>query len=280
MPSGQNGWLHFSDSSLRYRYDVPDYDLQPDAYSRTRILLSWVGKSKRVLELGCSTGYMSKYMVEKQDCSVVGIELDPAAADCARSFCREIFVRDLNESHRFAGIVKHSFDVVLMGDVLEHLVDPLGLLIQIRELLDANAKIVICLPNVLHWLTRIKMLLGRFDYEAAGTLDHTHLRFFTEKSSRELIAAAGFQVTRFYPAFGGRLAGHARPMWQTLANWFPGLFAFQLLYEAIPLPPHSATADTAVQDSANSVLDTPQDQSVFKNVGAAPHLSHRGGGNA
>jgi 2-polyprenyl-3-methyl-5-hydroxy-6-metoxy-1,4-benzoquinol methylase len=225
----------FSEDSSRYHYEVPDWQLHPDPKNRTWVLLNWVGRDKRVLELGCSTGYMSKYMVQNQNCSVIGIELDRAAAQQAAKFCREVHVRNLNNADRFAGLDQQSFDVVLMGDVLEHLTDPRGVLIQIRKFLDHNARIVVCLPNVLHWLTRIKILLGHFDYEPSGTLDYTHLRFFTVKTSRELIEGAGYRVTKFRPAFGGRFCGRAQAVWQSLADWFPGLFAFQLLYEAEPL---------------------------------------------
>jgi 2-polyprenyl-3-methyl-5-hydroxy-6-metoxy-1,4-benzoquinol methylase len=235
MAGRQGVCSQFSEDSSRYHYEIPDWELHPDPQNRTWILLNWVGKDQRVLELGCSTGYMSKYMAQKQNCSVVGIELDAAAAKHAAKFCREVHVRNLNDADRFAGLGPQAFDVVLMGDVLEHLADPRGVLVQIRELLARNARIVVCLPNVLHWLTRIRMLLGRFDYEVAGTLDHTHLRFFTVKTSRELIEGAGYRVTRFHPAFGGRFCGHAQVLWQWLANWLPGLFAFQLLYEAEPL---------------------------------------------
>ena len=223
-----------SNESSRYLYIIPDYETHPDPYSRTRILLDWVGTGKRVLELGCSTGYMSQYIAQKRNCSVTGIEIDRAAAEQAVKFCREVMVRDLNCPDWISGLRKGQFDVVLMADVLEHLVLPRELLVQTRELLDADTTVVICLPNVVHWITRIKILFGRFDYENAGTLDHTHLRFYTVKTARELIESAGYRITRFHPVFGGSLSGYVRPFWQCLANWFPGIFAFQLLYEARP----------------------------------------------
>jgi 2-polyprenyl-3-methyl-5-hydroxy-6-metoxy-1,4-benzoquinol methylase len=221
-----------SHDSSRYESVIPDYARQPDVYSRTWILLEWVGTGKRVLELGCSTGFISKYLTQKRGCSVVGIEVDKTAAAQASRFCQQVLVRDLNASDWMNGLPKEAFDVVLMGDVLEHLADPLGLLIQIRPLLRANTTLVISLPNIVHWITRLKILLGRFDYELSGTLDHTHLRFYTPKTAREMIEGAGYRITRFHPAFGGRLSRYARPVWQQLANWFPGLFALQLLYEA------------------------------------------------
>jgi methionine biosynthesis protein MetW len=223
-----------SNESSRYHYVIPDYETHPDPYSRTGILLDWVGTGKRVLELGCSTGNMSQYLTEKRTCSVTGIEVDRAAAEQAVKFCREVLVRDLNRPDWISGFRKGEFDVVLMGDVLEHLVAPRELLVQTRELLDADATVVICLPNVVHWITRLKILFGRFNYECAGTLDHTHLRFYTVQTARELIESAGYRITRFHPAFGGSLSGYVRPVWQWLANWFPGIFAFQLLYQAQP----------------------------------------------
>jgi O-antigen biosynthesis protein len=223
---------HLSRDSRRYLYDIPDYEQQPDVYSRTWILLEWVGTGKRVLELGCSTGFMSQYLAQKRGCSVVGVEVDPEAAAQAKKSCREVFVEDLNCPGWTICLPERAFDVVLMADVLEHLADPQGLLIEIRSLLDANASLVISIPNVVHWITRLKIMFGRFVYESSGTLDHTHLRFYTPKTARKMIESAGYRITRFHPAFGGRLSGHARPVWQQLAHWFPGLFAFQLLFEA------------------------------------------------
>jgi 2-polyprenyl-3-methyl-5-hydroxy-6-metoxy-1,4-benzoquinol methylase len=221
-----------SRGSSHYDFVIPDYEKHPDVYSRTWILLEWVGSGKRVLELGCSTGFMSQYMAQKRGCSVLGVEIDADAAEEARKFCREVLVRDLSRPDWIAGIPNGAFDVVLVGDVLEHMADPVGLLLQIRPLLDSNGSLVISLPNVVHWLTRLKILFGHFDYEPGGTLDHTHLRFYTPTTARKMIESSGYTIRKYHPAFGGRLSGHARPVWQRLANWFPGLFAFQVLFEA------------------------------------------------
>jgi 2-polyprenyl-3-methyl-5-hydroxy-6-metoxy-1,4-benzoquinol methylase len=131
-----------------------------------------------------------------------------------------------------AGLPERGFDVVLLGDVLEHLVMPDATLVQLKEVLAADGALVISLPNVVHWVTRLKILLGRFNYEPWGTLDHTHLRFFTTKTARALIEAAGYRITRFHPVIGGGMARYARPAWQQLAHLAPGLFAYQMLFEA------------------------------------------------
>ena len=202
-----------------------------DRYSRNRILLEWVGTGKRVLEVGCSTGYISQLMKER-NCTVTGIEVDADAAQCAANHCEEVQVLDLNSPEWITGLSENRFDAVLLGDVLEHLVDPARVLSQIREVLAPNGSLVISLPNIVHWETRVQVLLGRFNYQSCGTLDHTHLRFFTLKTARELIESAGCRIVRFHPAVGGRATGHLRPIWQILARMLPGLFAYQLLFEA------------------------------------------------
>jgi 2-polyprenyl-3-methyl-5-hydroxy-6-metoxy-1,4-benzoquinol methylase len=232
MASKTHSQRKFSRESSRYEYDIPDYERHPDPYDRTWVLVDWIGAGKSVLELGCSTGFMSRYLTQQRGCSVVGIEVDESAAVQAGKFCHHVLVRDLNRPDWMTGLGEREFDVVLMADVLEHLADPSTLLAQLRPLLNKNASIVICLPNVVHWITRLKVLFGHFDYAACGTLDHTHLRFYTPESAREMIESAGYQITRFHPAFGGRLSGYARPIWQMLANLFPGLFAIQILFEA------------------------------------------------
>jgi O-antigen biosynthesis protein len=202
-----------------------------DKYSRNRILIEWVGTGKRVLEVGCSTGYMSQLM-KQRNCAVTGVEVDADAARCAANYCEEVHVLDLNSPEWLTRFSENRFEAILLGDVLEHLVDPARVLTQMREVLAPNGSLVISLPNIVHWETRLKVLLGQFNYQSSGTLDHTHLRFFTLKTARDLIESAGCRIVRFHPAVGGWTTGHLRPAWQILARITPGLFAYQFLFEA------------------------------------------------
>ena len=205
--------------------------IRENPYDRSWRLIRWVGSEKRVLELGCATGYISKRLAES-GCEVVGIEIDREVAELARRFCHFVHVSDLNSTDWIKCLDGQTFDVILMGDVLEHLVNPDMILRAVRTLLRPSGYLVVSLPNVVHWVTRIKFVLGRFEYESAGTLDSTHLRFFTPKTARKLIEDAGYRITAFHPAIGGRLSGQVRPVWQWLAARFPSLFAYQLLFEA------------------------------------------------
>lgn len=221
-------WNIDSLSSCRYETDIIG-----DRYHRNRLLLEWVGSGKDVLELGCSTGFFSRHLLG-QGCRVVGVEVDSDAAAQAKKFCHQVFVADLSSGDWVSELRQNAFDVILMGDVLEHLPDPGAVLRQVRPLLRNAGTLIISLPNVVHWATRFRLLCGRFEYAPWGTLDITHLRFFTPDSARELIEESGYRVTRFHPVFGGSLSGHFRPAWQLVANALPGLFAYQMLFQAEP----------------------------------------------
>lgn len=206
-------------SALRYRAPL-------DQSQRNQLLLSWATQGRRVLELGCADGFISQYLVE-HGCSVTGIEIDAEAASRARKWCDQVVTCDLN-LHSWTEMVGRDFDTVLCGDVLEHLVDPWTVLRQISKLLAKGGRVVISLPNVANFHVRLRLLTGQFRYEQHGLLDLTHLRFFTLQTARELIEQSGYRIVSSCPVVGG---GITRP----IRALFPGLFAVQMLFVAIPI---------------------------------------------
>ncbi len=74
------------------------------------------------------------------------------------------------------------FDAIVYGDILEHLSDPARVLSSLDQYLKEDGIVIISVPNVAHFWTRLQLLLGRFEYADRGILDRTHLRFFTRKS--------------------------------------------------------------------------------------------------
>ena len=168
--------------------------VDPDAENNSHsYLLSWVGYNKSVLEVGCSSGYLTKVMAER-GCEVVGIEIDPEAALVAEAWAERVVVGDIEEGDVWNYVKDESFDVVLLGDVLEHLRDPLGSLRQAVSKLKPSGYVLTSLPNIAHGDVRLSLMLGRFSYADKGLLDHTHVRFFTAETVRQLHAEAGLRI--------------------------------------------------------------------------------------
>jgi 2-polyprenyl-3-methyl-5-hydroxy-6-metoxy-1,4-benzoquinol methylase/HAMP domain-containing protein len=188
---------------------VYDMTVDPDALNNTHAYaLAMVGHNKSVLEVGCAIGYFTKAMVER-GCKVVGIEIDPAAAGRAEEWAERVVVGDIDRGEVWDQVDDESFDVVLCGDVLEHLRDPLGALRSAVRKLKPDGIVVTSFPNVAHGDVRLSLLQGEFAYRDLGLLDRTHIRFFTLETIRELLRDAGLLVVDtkrvIVPLFGSEL---------------------------------------------------------------------------
>lgn len=147
--------------------------------------------------------------------------------------------------------VDSQFDIVLAVDVLSYLKRPEELLGQVRGLLRPGGSLIATVPNFGHWYPRMRVALGRFDYDRRGILDEGHVRFFTRRSFERLAHDAELAVRR-REHLGvpvevlERGAPGAEPTEQaetfveradrvglTIA---PELFAYQFLYELEPAP--------------------------------------------
>jgi 2-polyprenyl-3-methyl-5-hydroxy-6-metoxy-1,4-benzoquinol methylase len=166
-------------------------------------LVNMVGSNKRVLELGAASGSVTRALVQ-DGCKVTAIEYDAEAAADLKEVAHEAIVGDLNDPS-WADSLTGDFDVVTAGDVLEHLLDPVGVLRRMVSLLNENGYVVISLPHIAHVDVRLSLLQGRFQYTPVGLLDHTHIRFFTLHSVKQLVADAGLVITELkrvrMPAF-------------------------------------------------------------------------------
>jgi 2-polyprenyl-3-methyl-5-hydroxy-6-metoxy-1,4-benzoquinol methylase len=169
------------------------YDTMVDAGAENTShvqMLQLVGGGKRVLDVGCATGYLARALVE-QGCTVWGVEYDAQAAEQARSALADVLVGDLETLDLVGYFGVGRFDVVIFGDVLEHLRRPLDVLREARPLLVPGGCVVLSIPNIAHGSVRLALLRGEWRYRPLGLLDDTHLRFFTRDTVEELLRAAG-----------------------------------------------------------------------------------------
>ncbi|MEM8924380.1 MAG: class I SAM-dependent methyltransferase [Actinomycetota bacterium] len=148
----------------------------------------------RVLDVGCGSGATGAELLATGRASAVdGIELSPTAAERAGARYGTVVVGPLETVDRNA--LADDYDTIMCNDVLEHLADPWSVL---RSLVDHHLRpggtVVVSVPNVQCAEVVVPLLAGRFDYADDGVLDRTHLRFFTRRTARALVASAGLTV--------------------------------------------------------------------------------------
>lgn len=195
-------------------------------------LLGLVGRDKRVLDVGCSSGYLARPLVER-GCSVVGLEIDPGAAALARDVCDEVVVGDVETME--LPFAPGSFDVVVCGDLIEHLRDAEAFLERVRPLLHGEGRLVLTTPNVANWAMRLSLLFGRWRYTERGILDRTHLHLFTRATLLELLSRAGYEVVT--SDFTVPVPVQQDALWRlahAVGRLRPSLFAYQFVVAARP----------------------------------------------
>jgi O-antigen biosynthesis protein len=175
------------------RYEPPFIDLTNKNCSHT-LIIDLAGQNKKILEIGTSTGFVTKILQERQN-EIVGIEIDPDAAHIAEKYCSRMIIGDIEKCDLDNFFTGPSFDVIILGDVLEHLIYPKALLRNVKKILKEDGYLIVSLPNFCHGDVILTILQGDFHYTDMGLLDKTHLRFFGLKNIYSLFSEAGYQIS-------------------------------------------------------------------------------------
>ncbi len=178
-----------SDQVATARSFRQDYEFDPNSDVAQARVVRLVGTGKRVLELGCAVGNMSRALHDR-GCQVVGVEIDAQATALASEFCERVIVSDLNQLDLAQELTGDSFDVIVATDVLEHLKDPLAILLNVKKLLRPDGYFVVSLHNVAHGA----LLDGQFRYTELGLLGATQLHIYTRETMEELFENAGLAI--------------------------------------------------------------------------------------
>lgn len=198
----------------------------------------------RVLDVGCGAGDNAALIkAEYPETQVFGISCSAAEAELALQHMAQCWVFDI-ESEFPSDLAKQSFDAMIFSHVLEHLREPAAVLARFTRLLNPMGKVLIAVPNVLSWRQRVKFLLGRFEYESAGVLDDTHLRFFTYLTADRYLLSqspnlelASKSATGSVPLWWLRRHVLPKVLCNRIDAWgrhhWPNLFGGQVLIKAV-----------------------------------------------
>lgn len=174
-----------------------NYEYEVDTTSRTApaYVIRMVGRQKRVLEVGCGPGSITKLLAGQGQCRVTGLELDPVAIKKVSPYCEVVMQADLNAA-TWPDLLdgEGQFDVVVAADVLEHLYDPWTALQRMVPFIRPDGYLVVSLPHVGHAAVAACLINGDFEYRDWGLLDRTHIRFFGLKNIEALFSRAGLKI--------------------------------------------------------------------------------------
>ena len=135
--------------------------------------------SKRILEVGCGEGAFAQKLLY-EDREIWGVELNKTAAKRASEVLYKVYVDAIENV--INDLPDRYFDLIIFNDVLEHLNDPRGVLLKIRQKLIYEGKIIASIPNLRFAKVMFNLIVKQdFTYTEMGILDSTHLRFLQLK---------------------------------------------------------------------------------------------------
>lgn len=167
-----------------------------------------VGTGVRVLDLGCRTGALTRHYLDGN--TVVGVDVDREALQLAAALGVETMWADLDEALPFEA---ESFDVVVAGELLEHLQFPERLVDEAARVLKPGGRLVGSVPNGYRLKNRVRFLLG-----GPPDGDPTHLQLFSPARVRGMLGAWSAVELEF-------VAGRLVPL-------HPRLFANDIVFSA------------------------------------------------
>ncbi len=156
------------------------------SYERTNILLKWIGTNKIVLDIGCYDGSDSKKIL-KQGNDVYGIEIYKVPCEISRSKGIKVYNFDVDMEKNWP-FDEEMFDVIIAGEIIEHVSNPDELLNKIHKHLKKNGMLILTTPNIASIGRRIMLLFGKNPFIEISSIPKInrfppvgHVRYYTKK---------------------------------------------------------------------------------------------------
>ena len=145
---------------------------------RSQLFKKWVGKNRKVLDMGCRDGILTRHFIDQNE--VTGLDIDKLALEaCKKNLNIETIWADFSLQ---IPLPTSSFDVVIAGEVIEHLPYPEITVSEVSRILKPEGLFIGSVPNSYHLKNRLRVLKGRLiDY------DQTHLRAYNVMLLRQYL---------------------------------------------------------------------------------------------
>ena len=247
-----------------------DAAFDPQYHEKPRVeIVSFISEPPGVvLDIGCGGGATGGLIKEKfPGTRVIGVELNPHAADHARRFLDDVACASIDDVDIGRYVGDATIGTVLLLDVLEHLYDPWHALTRIRSWLALGTRVLASVPNIRNLASLDDLAAGNWEYGPWGVLDITHLRFFTRSTLRRLFEETGYEVAHMEPLTQpawvdprviarrpGRLVTQNLSIAFRSRDDLEDLYAFQYVVDARAAAPSSVRAATPPRFDSTPML--------------------------
>lgn len=148
-------------------------------------------KRSKILDIGCANGEMCKDFTEKAN--IYGIDISKILLKKAEKNGYKTIQLDLEKSR--LPFKDSDFDVVVSGELIEHIVNTDWLMAEINRVLKKRGKLIVSVPNVNQWIGYIMMAIFDLPPRFSARFRSLHVRDFTFKTFKACLKEFGFKTT-------------------------------------------------------------------------------------
>lgn len=147
-------------------------------------------EKKRILDLGAGEGVLSEKLLSG-GYNVTACDGIPEQFKLTEIICQKV---DLNKDFPFNN---SEFDVVILGDVIEHLENPWHAIRESYRVLKPDGKLIISTPNILSIMARIHFLIhGEFWLFYQDKRPFPHITPLSYPLLEKILTTCGFKISR------------------------------------------------------------------------------------
>ncbi|MCD4704619.1 class I SAM-dependent methyltransferase [bacterium] len=181
---------------------------------RGKIYSDWIGKNKKILDIGCRDGSLTKVYSDGND--VYGVDIDKSAlVNFNLNTGGRGFEADINLEWPFED---NQFNVIIASELLEHIFQPEKLVKKINNSLKSDGIFIGSVPNGFSLINRIRLFFAQA--QKTTQADPTHVIHFSLKRLKKVLTDQGFKNIKIKSL--GRFS--------LLGRIMPGLFSFLIVF--------------------------------------------------
>jgi len=188
-----------------YENDFKDSDYYHGVYDKkVRKMISLInGKPKKILDLGCGDGWFGEMLKKKYHARVHGVDISDKTLRIAKK--RGLITKKIDLSKGKWPYKSNTFDLIIGGDVIEHLYDTEFFVKECNRILKKGGQLILSTPNFNSYHNRVLILFGQppLFIDFAPTIKPYkffkvtgHVRAFNKKTMKKLLEKYNFKVEK------------------------------------------------------------------------------------
>jgi 2-polyprenyl-3-methyl-5-hydroxy-6-metoxy-1,4-benzoquinol methylase len=161
-------------------------------------------RDKDVLHVGCTDAPFTRSKYQSGDLlhsklqvvarKLAGVDIDAFSIHwLSEQGLSNLHIGDASQIENIVPIIGFSPDIIIAGEVLEHLSHPLDFLLGIRKFMRPSTKLLLSVPNAFYIEGFVRVALG---FEKVHP---EHVAYYSYFTLQELLARADLRIADFHP---------------------------------------------------------------------------------